>query len=205
MSCGESGYGQCRCHTLGLYTIQVAHLHMAVPHWGAGHNQSYPNCICPCTPTAEGLGYNPYMACTHGRYLPSACSECTHLQCPAHLSVTCTTQNPCEGPPFPSRPNFMCDILPSLAISIVIESHTLPCPCTSVTQELGLRGLPTHRHFPPSEGGVLSLSVAFRKLRKVTCRFAKWQPPSHKHASSLRPLYWVYTYCRVDTPKINAV
>jgi len=76
---------------------------------------------------------------------------------------------------------------------------------TLVTRSQGLWGLLTHRHFTPSEGGVPLLSIALRKLRKATHHFAKWQPPSHKHASSLRPLYWVYTYCRVDIPKINTV
>jgi len=79
---------------------------------------------------------------------------------------------------------------------------------TSVTRSRGLWGLPTHRHFTPSEGGVLLLSVALRKLRKATRRFAKWWPPSHKHSSSLFNcwwLYWIYTYCRVDIPKINIV
>jgi len=72
---GQSGYSQCRCCTLGSHPIWVPHLHMEVPCWGAGQNLSYPNHICPCTPTAERPGYDLYTVHTHSRYLPSACSE----------------------------------------------------------------------------------------------------------------------------------
>ena len=43
---------------------------MAVPCRGAGHNQSYPNCICPHTPTTEGPGYDPYTARTRAGIYP---------------------------------------------------------------------------------------------------------------------------------------
>jgi len=54
---------------------------------------------------------------------------------------------------------------------------------TSVTREPGLRGLPTHRRFTPSEGGVPSLSVALQNDGHPPISMP---PPSGHYIESIR-------------------
>ena len=113
-------------------------------------------------------------------------------------------QGICGGQVIPGGDEAMMDLmrqletrwLEAVPLGMLVVSawnHTPPW-----SYKAGPKRPPTDSLFYPLKGGG---TVTLHKLRKQ-------QPPSNEHASSLfncRQLYWVYTYCRVDIPKINAV